>query len=674
MPKIITAFIFTLIFCSASLIAADDNRKLQVYNNDSIYIVSQKINDSIKYVITDTSGKPLTSYYDGVSWLTHGLYFVYQSGKMGVCNTKGVEVLPVIYSPPPYNKGYLVDSYYTINKDNKVGVFDAVDQKVVFPTEYDWVRYDDDYVEPISVIKKNLFGKVNHRMLLAGKKEGGERQVALLDLKSEKIVIPFGKYEGIRYSDYCKMMKVSNGKDWKIIDYDEKLLLPKGEYRDAMISPYGFIVVDTLYKCGFIPFSGEYVSPQYKTITFADNEVAIVIDDKERYGAILSNGKQIIPPCYDYLYIEKDQLLIEQKGKMGIADLEGRVIFKPNKYERIEYDTEYRVAVVQLDHEKVGLASAHGKILVPAKYRAVYFDEGIARITDRSESNMYKMGMYNVLTDKMISPRYDGLERFVNGVSVIGYYSAEGNKMGLIDTNGEELVKPVYETMFFDEKQQYATVSLHGKYGMIGARGNIIIPVEFDEFVEYRTESDKNGIAITCLNKKFGAFNFHQAKELLPAVYDEIIDFRYGPPGLRYLKDGKYGFMDYAGKVIFPPEYDFIGGLSGVFNLIKGGKSGIGIDNGDLLTPLVYDYLFPISPLQYKDDIVACMDGKWGIIDHHGNIVVTFQFDNLKYSYDLKSYIARKNNQVGFLDRQTKQFYTDKQQQTAIETELDKFK
>lgn len=563
--KIKILLIWVVALSSFSLLLASNSdyveKRLQVYGTDSVYLVTVKLpadstqTPQYRMGILDTKGNViLPPVYHSIDRRGYKSFFEVMSDlKFGIYSFKGEELLPVEYD----SRTYLVDNCFTIRKGDKMGVFDEADQRIIIPVIYGDIRYKESSVKLLNTDNTPSPSKPQNRRILVS--EGAmysktRGKIALLDLYTGKPVLSFGQWDYIEYSDrFGFMYLIQKNGDWQIADYSGKVHLTGNKGTSAYITPFGFIISEDNLK-GFVPLKGKRVEPLYDNIVFYTNGYAIVSRQDEEIhktleGVMNAAGKLLVPPEYEYINITTKLIYVTKDRKAGVFGLNGKVIFPANKYEYIEYFPDVKVAVAykeSKEYNDYGLVDSHDKQILPFKFRNIYYADGIARTITHRIGNGHLHGMYNVKTKKLIEPRYDGMGKFVNGVSEIGYYSAEGNKHGLLDENGIELVEPIYETMFFDDAQQFATVTLDGKHGMIGARGEIIVPVIFDRFTEYRPQNDKDGLVVCEKDSKFAAYNFRTGKEILPYGYDSILRTR---EGLLYTKDGKTGYCDRDGNI-----------------------------------------------------------------------------------------------------------------------------
>jgi len=107
-----------------------------------------------------------------------------------------------------------------------------------------------------------------------------------------------------------------------------------------------------------------------------------------------------------------------------------------------------------------------------------------------------------------------------------------------------------------------------------------------------------------------------------PEARYDLVDEYY--EGLACVKrNGKYGFIDEAGKLVIPLKYDFaFPFVDGLACVELNDKCGF-IDKTDkVVIPLKYDFLSVFN----KDYALAVLDGKYGFIDKEDRVVVPIKY------------------------------------------------
>lgn len=142
----------------------------------------------------------------------------------------------------------------------------------------------------------------------------------------------------------------------------------------------------------------------------------------------------------------------------------------------------------------------------------------------------------------------------------------------------------------------YYQLNKDGKYGVISLKGEILIEPIYDNIKIPNPEKDvficekENKTVI--LNEK-GQEIFNQFEEVSAISINGIVsNLPYEKRVLKYKQDGKYGLIDYNGKVIIKPIYEEIEGLENKESELlvkKDGKYGVVNDRGDKLIKEEYD-------------------------------------------------------------------------------------
>lgn len=204
----------------------------------------------------------------------------------------------------------------------------------------------------------------------------------------------------------------------------------------------------------------------------------------------------------------------------------------------------------------------------------------------------------------------------VNNRSLLGEHSSHfvRTKKGAlyvddyIPTRKESALIPIEidEVSYFDD-EGYADVRKDGKSGLINADGEFVIPCIYDELRRFKNIQ----YAVVHRNEKWGAVDL-QNNTLIEFLYEDAFDDKDNY--IVVVQDGKMGcigVLDKAGANILC-KYD----MMGHFN-----------ENG------------------YT---AACIDGKWGVIDIHDNVVEPFIYDSF-YNPGYKDTIGLEKNYLSSL-------------------------
>ena len=220
-----------------------------------------------------------------------------------------------------------------------------------------------------------------------------------------------------------------------------------------------------------------------------------------------------------------------------------------------------------------------------------------------------------------------------------------GNKWGVINQAGEEIIIPSYKEM-------------------------ILIPnKEKDVFLcTYNINEETGEYQTKAINKEHQEIlTGYEQIEALENI-DENDNIWYETKILRVKKNGKYGLIDFNGKELIPTEYDEITVLEGIENSIiikKDGKVGLVNDNGSIIAPIKYTNIKSIGD-NYKNGYITIDDqGKYGVISTTKKQILENKYEEISQKY-LKNYYLVKENGI--------QKLIDSEGNTIIENGFDDIK
>ena len=126
------------------------------------------------------------------------------------------------------------------------------------------------------------------------------------------------------------------------------------------------------------------------------------------------------------------------------------------------------------------------------------------------------------------------------------------NACGLAKADDGKLVKPIkYPGVFYaTTTSAYLVYYSGGGYGVVDVEDRIVVPPKYKEIKRVTYDS----IYITDGGKKLGLLRMRDGKQIAQPIYDKISKLE--EPGFyKVKKDGKWGAIDYDGKLIFECKY-----------------------------------------------------------------------------------------------------------------------
>ena len=208
-----------------------------------------------------------------------------------------------------------------------------------------------------------------------------------------------------------------------------------------------------------------------------------------------------------------------------------------------------------------------GEVAIPAQYdKAWIFSEGVACVLDK--------GVLHFIDHKgqtLMGKVFPYTERiddycFHNGLcQMLG----DNNRIGLIDKQGSWVVSPEYYEMAYDTKGFWLVQDRDWNYGLLDAKGQMLLPVEYDNITVHHEDSCIFVRRLDHLNQVLdfecniiNPCNFAEVEKMEYSTdeYDEEGMMKSATANcLRYRTiDWNYGLMDKNGNMITPPSYSSI--------------------------------------------------------------------------------------------------------------------
>lgn len=469
------------------------------------------------------------------------------------------------------------------------------------------------------------------------------------------------------------------------------------EFEDYDYAPSVYTLID---------FNGKVVLPEVVedyTIPYSyNNDQLLLLKSKGTWTAYDRNLKAVLKnpqgSTESFTYMEnidgglcmvqiggKDQGYGKPEGGVfGVYNSNGEQVI-PLTYEDIEtigYGNDMMLKVKK--NGKWGLLSLTGNKLTENLYQEIDCSDGTCIVTLENEQNSTKkIGVIDALTGKINVPiRYDYLEREYNANTFI---ISLNNKFGLVDSEGNTLLKPKYAYLksagLYDQQDvyfaniygsakdnYYGGMDIEGgNWGVVNTKGDTLTPFKFKE-IEFENDSTLN---VTDLDGFAYLMKFPSLKVITDKEANFIDELGYSYDDKTYLigkevtKDeygyptgGIYGLSDNKGNKIADYKYAEIkdeGSFIGTYQDFNGfdlmdRKGKILVENAQLILPIrdtlffcqkdgkysifktlskKYDRMDGIVEVSMPDYFyrwaligVKAENGKWGVVNELGQWII----------------------------------------------------
>jgi hypothetical protein len=212
---------------------------------------------------------------------------------------------------------------------------------------------------------------------------------------------------------------------------------------------------------------------------------------------------------------------------------------------------------------------------------------------------------------------------------------------GFIDVHGQVIVRPSYKHASFFFEGKASVVDENGNSGFLDDSGNLAIPCQFQGMSNF-----KNGLcSISC------GFIDHGGRWFIEPQYPIAGDFCEGK-ALVSLDGNVFGFIDLSGNFAIRPEFeqcrDFSDGLAAV---CRDGRWGYIDHAGEMKIPLVFDS----SRASFRHGVAGVkIDGRCGFIDTLGAFVIRPEYEEVK-PFSEGCAPVKRDGKWGMIDPQGKQ-------------------
>jgi hypothetical protein len=275
------------------------------------------------------------------------------------------------------------------------------------------------------------------------------------------------------------------------------------------------------------------------------------IKRNDKYGFINDMGNIVVVPQFSCVSNFSNNVCAVfnnlSETEISVVDTEGNLLFPFIKHLNFKYFSEELAFARHQQLKKWGIINKQGENIVPfifnddVECEYSRFSNGLARIKKNE-----KYGFINSQTQIVIPFEYDAAHTFSEN-----YVLVRKNKNYFwIDKKGNVFNTGKYKpTSNF--KNGLAQIQTNEKIGFINTKGEIIIDCIFDEVYGDFTE---NFCAVK-INSKCGIID-EKGNKTSDFIFDEI---RYFINGVAPAKIGKkWTLIDYTGKMLFEPKYNFI--------------------------------------------------------------------------------------------------------------------
>ncbi len=302
--------------------------------------------------------------------------------------------------------------------------------------------------------------------------------------------------------------------------------------------------------------------------------------------------------------------------------------------------TKYMGKAVLPENENI-----YSLVKIEDKYEYISSEVEDERIVVRQDN---KYGYIDTDAEIIVPCIYDAAETFEDGVARV----TEGNNCGYIDIDGMEIVPVEYDhvTKFHDDLTRAYKDDKWVCYDKTG-RQLISEPLDYNALRDGKFTLYSEGLLAVSSENKWGFVN-EAGIVVIPLEYDMVNDFSEKYAIVK--KDQKYGAIDMQGNIVIPIQYEYMSDFKDGFAVVKiNGKYGCIGKNAKMVVSAVYDSMGSISEEMVYFETQRNGNKICGYIDKYGKIFNSANIDGGREFSNGYAAVS-KNGKWGMLNRQGK--------------------
>ena len=384
--------------------------------------------------------------------------------------------------------------------------------------------------------------------------------------------------------------------------------------------------------------------------------IAIVIGV---YKFIEENGKK-----YEIAKIEQyNYFILKHNNKYGVMDRKGNIVIETN-YDEV-------------------------KIPNPEKDLFICYENKDTKILNKNNEEILKnynkieaIRLKNIASDLMYEK------------SVLKY--SKNEKYGLIDFEGKEITKPIYEEidslaykegeLLVKQNEKYGVINIKGnklinikydqinvdgyyvenegyrysgyiaaikteegyRYGYINNKGKLVIKTEYNQLSRVTSIDDNDNVYL--IGAKNGQFGIIKNENSIVANEYQSITYDSNNKVFVVEKSKKYGIFNLEGKQIVPVKYNQID-ITGIY-LYAQNEQGITVYNSNGTEANINSNVAILNTIneKYKIRINNENGTKYGVISKEGKKLIEEKYNYISYLYDNYFIVSKENGKLGVID------------------------
>lgn len=410
--------------------------------------------------------------------------------------------------------------------------------------------------------------------------------------------------------------------NWGVINsYGETIIEPaNGEMvvipnkaKPVFICTYEVNYVDGSYKTKAINDKNQEIFTNYDNVMAIQNydennnlwfeENLLKVQKDGKYGLINLDGAEILACEYDNITTlkgVKNSIIIKKDSKIGLLDSNGKIVIPVEYADIIAITENYQNGyIVKNQESQFGVIKSDGQIALECKFN------GIENIIDNNRYVVKEGNTWKVIAEDgttYLEGKVNNVIDMNNGNAIV----SNNGKYTVLDIEGNEIIAEGYEELAYLFDNKY-TAKKDGKYGIINNSGETLVDFKYTE-IQYNKVTDY----IKAKNEN-NTYDY-MTKDLsvkLTAGDETILNGFISIKNQNDVKYYNYKLEEKTNKDVYTDNTLFVTKQNGKYGLID--------KDGNVIVDPIYDDATEQNDYGY---VAVKKDGKWGAVDQEGKLVI----------------------------------------------------
>ena len=584
------------------------NSYFSIQSTGEVLVVSEYTNDRVVYGVLDAELEMLVpTKFRQIRHYRNTLLLLDFSGNWQALKITGEKISPEVFDHIEFLGEYILTRH-----KGGVGLLSAVDAREIFPPKMKKIDLStgqptasentaweirDPALEIQLTIKSDSLKSLKDGLLVSyfngSPRVYGER----------KELLPDNNFDIKQTGKGCIIMENYSNNCWEARKFSGDLLL-KG---DSIYFDGSYFIVRMADKYDIYNHFGRKINQYPLEQVMASQAQQTPTKRGGQWGVIDFQGQNAVKFAFDSIGVGMNNVFpVKYVGEWGLIDAFGQWLVHP------QYDSFSKISDLFVGERKglKTLFSKRGRNLLVTRHR---LQEGNESVEVLFEGN--KKGLITSEGVQVFAPFYDEVFHFGE------YYCAKRPEGSVIKDHLGRFVTPLDQGVqqVLDYHEDFFLIKKDNLFGFLDSDGRLRIANRYDS-----ARSFSDGMAAIKLIGKWG-FIDKEERLIIQPHYAEVSDFELD---VAIIKENAYGLINKQGRIILEQVYQNINRTPKGSYLLKSqnGKVGLADDHGEIVLSPSFDNLEEIG----NGLLVATRNKRKALYNQQGKLLLGFVYSDIK--------------------------------------------